>query len=276
MYIYILKYWKAQFTNQNQICKHDTISFSFVNIYLYIDVFLESYMQMHRCIQILYMFILIYCIHVYIYTTKGYFGEVLIAKEFDLHFRVAQCRDTLTSSKSELQWAALMAAEMFCLVCNKVSQTLDVQYIQQPLLPGNDQQDRPFEETSSNQEGFANIVALVAGVLHERFSSVGFGRTQFLYLAGRHKHQAVSETNTLLVFKNQGQRSVRDSLEDKAKTQGIQTINYISASFNQIFIWVYILFIVNQHHNLALRRRASLESGCLTTMRMFYFQEDLL
>ena len=78
MYIYILKYWKAQFTNQNQICKHDTISFSFVNIYLYIDVFLESYMQMHRCIQILYMFILIYCIHVrvyiYIYNQKILWG----------------------------------------------------------------------------------------------------------------------------------------------------------------------------------------------------------
>lgn len=44
-------------------------------------------------------------IFIYIYTAKRYFGEVLIAREFDLHFRVA---------------------EMFSLLCNKVSQTLDI------------------------------------------------------------------------------------------------------------------------------------------------------
>lgn len=105
--LYILKYWKSQFTNLNQICKHDIIVFDF-EMFIYRCLF-ENIVYIYRyciCLYVhdIYIFIQTY-MHVYIYIAKRYFGEVLIAREFDLHFRVA---------------------EMFSLLCNKVSQTLDI------------------------------------------------------------------------------------------------------------------------------------------------------
>lgn len=54
-YIYILKYWKSQFTNLNQICKHDIIKCLIFKMFIYgclFEVIIYSIL-----IQILYMLI---------------------------------------------------------------------------------------------------------------------------------------------------------------------------------------------------------------------------
>lgn len=74
------------------------------NYSIFIQILYMLIWYIHDILLFIQTYMHVY-IYIYIYTAKRYFGEVLIAREFDLHFRVA---------------------EMFSLLCNKVSQTLDI------------------------------------------------------------------------------------------------------------------------------------------------------